>query len=171
MDRPSFYPFLTSFDKYISCVPLLVGMPRFRAPLQWPDIASRGLLMTYRNSMTLYRPDSLMMVISWSPPRVGIRFRPFSSMSSRSATSLPTNQGSAPFGCSSYSLFHFRLFTPMQALAGCLQSGSGQVKQLELYGQTPDAESLAVLRPGVLLCVLCGLCRVLAVVLLWEVSG
>ena len=59
----------------------------------------------------------------------------------------------------------------MQALAGCLQSGSGQVKQLGLYGQTPDAESLAGLRPGILLCVLYGLCRVLAVVLLWEVSG
>lgn len=171
MDRPSFYPFLTSFDKFISFVSLLMGMSRFTTPLQWSDIASRGLLMTYRNSMTLYKPDSLIMVISWSPTRVSIWLTPFSSVSKRSATSLPTNQGSAPFGCSSYSLFHFRLFTPMQALAGCLQSGRGQVKQLELYGQTPDAESLAGLRPGVLLCVLCGLCRVLAAVLLWEVSG
>lgn len=59
-----------------------------------------------------------------------------------------------------------------QTFAGCLQSGSGQVKQLGLYGQTPGAASWAgvtVLRPA--LGILCGLWRVLAGVLLVDMSG
>ena len=61
----------------------------------------------------------------------------------------------------------------MQLLIFCLQSGSGQVKQLGLYGQTPGAASWAgvtVLRP--VRGVLCGLWRVLAgALLVGDMSG
>ena len=76
------------------------------------------------------------------------------------------------WGCSVYSHSSANLFTLRHTFAGCLQSGSGQVKQLGLYGQTPGAASWAgvtVLRPA--LGVLCGLWRVLAGVLLGDMSG
>lgn len=60
----------------------------------------------------------------------------------------------------------------MQLLIVCLQSGSGHVKQLGLYGQTPGAASWAgvtVLRPA--FGILCGLWRVLAGALLGGMSG
>lgn len=74
--------------------------------------------------------------------------------------------------CSTYSHSNVNLFTLRHTFAGCLQSGSGQVKQLGLYGQTPGAASWAgvtVLRPvrGVLR----GLWRVLAGALLGDMSG
>ena len=71
-----------------------------------------------------------------------------------------------------YNQSNANLFTLRHTFAGCLQSGSGQVKQLELYGQTPGATSWAgvtVLPPA--LGVLCGLWRVLAGVLLGDMSG
>ena len=67
---------------------------------------------------------------------------------------------------------HFSGFNRMQLLIVCLQSGSGQVKQLGLYGQTPGAASWAgvtVLRP--VRGILCGLWRVLAGALLGDMSG
>ena len=76
------------------------------------------------------------------------------------------------WGCSAYSHSNVNLFTPRHTFAGCLQSGSGQVKQLGLYGQTPGAASWAgvtVLRPA--FGIPCGLWRVLAEALLGDMSG
>lgn len=77
-----------------------------------------------------------------------------------------------PVLCNVYNRSSANLFTLRHTFTGCLQSGSGQVKQLALYGQTPGAASWAgvtVLRPT--LGVLCGLWRVLAGVLLGDMSG
>ena len=95
------------------------------------------------------------------------------SVSEQIPLSVPLTDFYTPLGGQgSYSHSSANLFTLKQTFAGCLQSGSGQVKQLGLYGQTPGAASWAgvtVLRPA--LGILCGLWRVLAGVLLVDMSG